>query len=121
VCWTLVYDTVYAHQDKVDDALVGIKSTALLFGARTRPVLAGLSAATLGLVGSAGAVVGSGALYYGGVALAGAQLARVLVRTDFDSRPSCWAGFVGCGWAGFWVWMGAAADYAYAYTTAVGW
>lgn len=32
ICWTLAYDTIYAHQDKEDDALAGIKSTARLFG-----------------------------------------------------------------------------------------
>ena len=35
ICWTLGYDTVYAHQDKEDDALAGIKSTALLFGSES--------------------------------------------------------------------------------------
>jgi 4-hydroxybenzoate polyprenyltransferase len=115
ICWTLVYDTIYAHQDKTDDVTVGIRSTALRFGEHTRPILAGLSASTLALVGTAGTVSGAGLPYYAGVVFAGMQLARVLRRTDFDSRPSCWAGFVGCGWAGFWVWMGALADYAVAY------
>ena len=36
IAWTLFYDTIYAHQDKDDDALIGVKSTARLFGARTR-------------------------------------------------------------------------------------
>ncbi len=36
ILWTIGYDTIYAHQDKEDDAIVGLKSTALLFGARTR-------------------------------------------------------------------------------------
>jgi 4-hydroxybenzoate polyprenyltransferase len=35
ISWTLFYDTIYAHQDTEDDALIGVKSTALLFGART--------------------------------------------------------------------------------------
>ncbi len=35
IAWTLFYDTIYAHQDKEDDALIGVKSTARLFGART--------------------------------------------------------------------------------------
>jgi len=39
VCWTLVYDTLYAHQDKVDDAKLGLKSTALHFGEHTKPTL----------------------------------------------------------------------------------
>ena len=39
ILWTLGYDTVYAHQDKEDDALIGVKSTARLFGTRSRVVL----------------------------------------------------------------------------------
>lgn len=45
VCWTLVYDTIYAHQDKDDDLRVGVKSTALRFGQETRPWLTGFSTA----------------------------------------------------------------------------
>jgi 4-hydroxybenzoate polyprenyltransferase len=40
VLWTLAYDTIYAHQDRDDDLLIGVKSTALLFGAKTKPWLA---------------------------------------------------------------------------------
>ena len=40
IAWVIGYDTIYAHQDREDDALVGVKSTARLFGARTRPMLA---------------------------------------------------------------------------------
>src|ERR1700743_3950695 len=39
IAWVIGYDTIYAHQDAEDDALIGIKSTARLFGARTRPAL----------------------------------------------------------------------------------
>lgn len=130
VCWTLVYDSIYAHQvcnsqiqivirlscalrqDKTDDVNMGIRSTALLFGERTRPILSALSASSISLITYAGYLNGHGVLFYGGVGLAAAQLARVLWQTDFDSRPSCWKGFVGCGWSGFWVWMGTLGDYA---------
>ena len=40
IAWVIHYDTIYAHQDSEDDALVGLKSTALLFGERTKPMLA---------------------------------------------------------------------------------
>jgi 4-hydroxybenzoate polyprenyltransferase len=46
VTWTMVYDTLYAHQDKLDDAKLGIKSTALTFGAQTKPILQGFAMAT---------------------------------------------------------------------------
>src|SRR6201987_4053085 len=39
ICWVIGYDTIYAHQDAEDDALIGVKSTARLFGALTRPAL----------------------------------------------------------------------------------
>ncbi len=39
IAWVIGYDTIYAHQDREDDALIGIKSTALLFGERTKPIL----------------------------------------------------------------------------------
>src|SRR5262249_46805272 len=42
--WTLGYDTIYAHQDKDDDALIGVKSTARLLGARSRDWILGFNA-----------------------------------------------------------------------------
>ncbi|KAH9848347.1 UbiA prenyltransferase [Lenzites betulinus] len=44
ICWTIVYDTIYACQDREDDARLGLKSTALLFGDQVKPILAVLSA-----------------------------------------------------------------------------
>jgi len=44
ISWTLIYDTIYAHQDKVDDVKVGVKSTALLFGENTKAWLTLFSA-----------------------------------------------------------------------------
>jgi 4-hydroxybenzoate polyprenyltransferase len=52
--WTLGYDTIYALQDKDDDALIGVKSTALLFGARARDWIMGFYAASFALVLAAG-------------------------------------------------------------------
>jgi 4-hydroxybenzoate polyprenyltransferase len=50
IAWTLFYDTIYAHQDKDDDALIGVKSTARLFGARTGLWLRGFAAAAVALL-----------------------------------------------------------------------
>ncbi|PBK69700.1 4-hydroxybenzoate polyprenyl transferase [Armillaria solidipes] len=116
VCWTLVYDTIYAHQDKNDDVTVGIRSTALLFGDHTRSILSGLSVASVSLISYAGILNSQAAPFYCGVGFGALQLARVLYETDFESRPSCWKGFVGCGWAGFWMWMGALSDYVFSVT-----
>ena len=54
IAWVIGYDTIYAHQDREDDALVGIKSTALLFGERTKPMLALFYALAVVLIGVAG-------------------------------------------------------------------
>src|ERR1700735_5151310 len=53
ISWVIGYDTIYAHQDSEDDALIGIKSTALLFGARTRPALMMFYATAVALIGGA--------------------------------------------------------------------
>lgn len=50
ICWTVFYDTIYAHQDKEDDALIGVKSTALLFGENTHTWLRGFLVATVVLM-----------------------------------------------------------------------
>ena len=52
--WTLGYDTIYAHQDKEDDALIGVKSTALRLGANTKPWLLAFFALAVLLIGFAG-------------------------------------------------------------------
>ena len=57
IAWTLFYDTIYAHQDREDDALIGVKSTARLFGSNSRPWLWGFIAASVVLMGLAVAVV----------------------------------------------------------------
>lgn len=54
VGWTLVYDTIYAHQDKMDDTKVGVKSTALRFGEDTRLWLTGFSTASISGMSLAG-------------------------------------------------------------------
>ena len=53
IAWTLFYDTIYAHQDAEDDALIGIKSTARLFGTETPKWLRRFTVATVGLMGIA--------------------------------------------------------------------
>jgi 4-hydroxybenzoate polyprenyltransferase len=111
VSWTLLYDTIYAHQDKVDDVQVGIRSTALLFASRTRPILGAFAASHVALLGAAGLLNGQSWMFFAGLGAGALQTARVLWQTDFESRESCWRGFVGCGWAGTLVWLGAAADW----------
>jgi len=93
IAWTLGYDTIYAHQDKEDDALVGIFSTARLFAEGSRPWIAGFYGVAAILFGLAGALAGLGWPYYLLVALAAAQLAWQAARVDLDDPIDCLAKF----------------------------
>lgn len=93
IAWTLFYDTIYAHQDREDDALIGVKSTARLFGAATHRWLAGFALATVALAGLAvlatGAAGAALVLALLGVAGLGGHLAWQLRRLDIDDAALC--------------------------------
>ncbi|KOV79770.1 4-hydroxybenzoate octaprenyltransferase [Nocardia sp. NRRL S-836] len=87
--WTLGYDTIYAHQDKEDDVLVGVKSTALLFGGTTKVwVLAFYTATTAGIA-LAGAAAGLHWSFYAVLGLAAAQLCWQVRTVDLDDPADC--------------------------------
>lgn len=69
ICWTILYDTIYAHQDKVDDLIVGIKSTALKFGANTKLYLSGFGASMVGGLITSGLIAEQTLPYYISVGL----------------------------------------------------
>src|ERR1700726_4916189 len=75
IAWVIGYDTIYAHQDREDDALVGVKSTALLFGRRTKPMLALFYALAVVLIGAAGVAAGGGIAFALGLLAFAAHLA----------------------------------------------
>lgn len=87
--WILGYDTIYAHQDREDDALVGIRSTALRFGEKTRPFLAACYAVTLALLLLAGWLAGLSWLYAPALLLPAALLARQVVTIDIGDPALC--------------------------------
>ena len=89
IAWTLGYDTIYALQDKEDDALVGVKSTALLFGDRARPWLYGFYAAMLALMAVLGHVMGLAWPYPAALALGGVQLLWQVSTLDPDDPDDC--------------------------------
>jgi len=93
ISWVIGYDTIYAHQDREDDALIGIKSTALLFGQRTRPMLAIFFAAAVILIGAAGWSAGGGLLFALGVLAFAGHLAWQTLRLDIDDPALCLALF----------------------------
>ncbi len=89
ILWDLGFDTVYAHQDREDDALVGVKSTARLFAEKTRPFLAVCYAATIALLVLAGWLAGLSAFFYAALALPAALLAWQVRALDIDNPGLC--------------------------------
>jgi 4-hydroxybenzoate polyprenyltransferase len=89
IFWTIGYDTIYAHQDKEDDRLIGVKSSALALGQRTRPWLFVFYAAALLLWGAAGIAAGSAAPFWAGLALAAVPLLWQAARVDIDDPADC--------------------------------
>jgi 4-hydroxybenzoate polyprenyltransferase len=87
VFWTLGYDTIYAHQDKEDDARIGVKSSALALGPRTRPFLFAAYAVAVALWAAAGA--GLGWPYWAALALAAAHLLWQAARVRLDAPADC--------------------------------
>jgi 4-hydroxybenzoate polyprenyltransferase len=93
IAWVIGYDTIYAHQDREDDAIMGVKSTALLFGDRTRPLLALFYALAVALIGLAGALAGANVLFWLGLAAFAAHLGRQIARLDIRDPALCLALF----------------------------
>ena len=87
--WVIGYDTIYAHQDREDDLLIGIKSTALLFGENTQPMLASFYAGAVVLIGIAGLLAGGGLIFAFGLVAFAAHLAWQVARLDIDDSAHC--------------------------------
>ena len=89
ILWDLGFDTIYAHQDREDDALVGVKSTARLFGRRTPLFLSTCYGGAVLLLGLAGWLAGIGDWFYPAMALPAVLLARQVVALDIDDPALC--------------------------------
>jgi 4-hydroxybenzoate polyprenyltransferase len=88
-CWILGYDTIYAHQDREDDALVGIRSTARKFGERSKPFLGACYAATVMLLALAGWLAGLSWLFLPALALPAGLLAWQVATLDIHDPGGC--------------------------------
>jgi len=91
--WTLSYDTIYAHQDKADDLLVGVKSTALRLGKDTSTWLLGFDAAMMVLLVLCGIAADIGWLYYVGVLAVAVHLKWQQANVNLDDPKDCLAKF----------------------------
>jgi 4-hydroxybenzoate polyprenyltransferase len=86
VMWTLMYDTLYAHQDKKDDSKLGLKSTALYFG-NSKTALYGFAGTSTAALMASGYCLGTmGLPFYLGVLGAGCHMTWQIKTADFDSR-----------------------------------
>ncbi len=89
ILWDLGFDTVYAHQDREDDALIGVKSTARLFGEQTRPFLAACYAGTIVVLAAAGWTAGVNAWFFPALLLPAALLTRQVIQLDIHDPAGC--------------------------------
>ena len=89
ISWVIGYDTIYAHQDREDDLLIGIKSTALLFGDRTRPMLATFYVIAAVLIVAAGLLAGGRLIFLLGAIAFAAHLAWQVARLDINDSAYC--------------------------------
>jgi 4-hydroxybenzoate polyprenyltransferase len=89
IAWVIAYDTIYAHQDTEDDALIGVKSTALLFGEKTKPALTIFYGLAVALIGLALVSAGAGFAAWLGLAAFAGQVAWQVVRIDITDPVLC--------------------------------
>jgi 4-hydroxybenzoate polyprenyltransferase len=93
--WTIIYDTIYACQDREDDAKAGLKSTAVLFGSHVRVILSFFAMAFIICLIAAGIANRQGLWYFllsvGGAAL---HLMWQLYSVTFEDEKDCWKKFL---------------------------
>jgi 4-hydroxybenzoate polyprenyltransferase len=106
ILWVIGYDTIYAHQDKEDDAIVGVRSTARLFGRHTRTALIVLYSGALVLMGAACAAAMAPFPALAGLLAAGAHMLRQVRALDIDDPDQCLALFKSNNVVGWLIFLG---------------
>ncbi|XP_071549276.1 4-hydroxybenzoate polyprenyltransferase, mitochondrial [Panulirus ornatus] len=89
IAWTLIYDTIYAHQDKYDDAIIGVKSTALKFGDATWKWLGSFGIMMISSLLLTGYNAHLAWPYYLAVAAAAARIGNQVMTLDINSPGDC--------------------------------
>ncbi|MCK5545949.1 MAG: 4-hydroxybenzoate octaprenyltransferase [Rhodospirillaceae bacterium] len=93
IFWSLGYDTIYGHQDKKDDILIGVKSLAIKLGKNNRPWIGLFYFITIFLIIAAGYVADSGWIFYLSMTLPTAHLIWQIKTIDFDNPKDCLSKF----------------------------
>jgi 4-hydroxybenzoate polyprenyltransferase len=110
ILWTIAYDTIYALQDKEDDALIGVRSTARLFGTRSRLYIVLFYAAAVLCMGIAFVFADAGIFAFAGLGMAAAHMGWIVVSLDPDNAESCLSRFRANSTTGWIVFVGLLAD-----------
>lgn len=98
--WIFGYDTIYGHQDKKDDKAIGLHSSAISLGAKTKRVVNGCYAFTALLLVWVGLIQGLSEIYLGAITLAYLLLLWQINRVDLDNPESCMKAFKQNNWVG---------------------
>ncbi|KRY51764.1 4-hydroxybenzoate polyprenyltransferase, mitochondrial, partial [Trichinella britovi] len=93
ISWTLVYDTIYAHQDKADDSIIGLKSTALKFGDNTKPYLSLFGSSMITSLAITGLMTDQTWPYYVGLLLTSCHIGWQIGTLDINNPADCWKKF----------------------------
>ena len=89
IFWTLAYDTIYAHQDREDDVLIGVKSTAVHFGENTKGWLGGFFALALISIDAALWLAGASFIAHMGVVFAALHAGWQIKRFETNNSALC--------------------------------
>lgn len=89
IAWTIGYDTIYAHQDKEDDALLGLKSTALRFGEKTKPWLVLFYGIAFIGIAAAGIAAGASLVFCMVLVTGAAHLIWQIATLDVSDEKNC--------------------------------
>lgn len=101
VCWTLLYDTIYAHQDRRDDLLIGMKSTAIKFGNNTKVYLSLFSITMISNLLLSGVMNSQTWPYYAAITILSSHLASQIVTLNIDNASDCASKFMSNVQVGF--------------------
>jgi 4-hydroxybenzoate polyprenyltransferase len=114
VLWATVYDTMYAMVDRDDDIVLGVKSTAILFGDADRQIIGVLQTMLLICLVMIGHQAGLGWFYYGSLVIAAllALYQQGLIR--YREREGCFRAFLNNNWFGAVIFTGMLLDYLFA-------
>ncbi|HCI03074.1 MAG TPA: 4-hydroxybenzoate octaprenyltransferase [Oceanospirillaceae bacterium] len=111
VLMTIAYDTYYAMVDRNDDLLIGVKSTAVLFGQWDRHIIVFLQLGCLLLLTYMGQLMALGVFFYGGLVVMASLFVYQAIITRKRDRDACFKAFLNNHWASLAVWIGLVIEY----------